>query len=90
MLVHHYDSETKHHFKEWKHSGFPQLMKSVAFSFFGQSLPFYLEEGKTITGSYYTKLLNILREKIVEKRHGKLAKCVLFARQYFCSQSKNV
>jgi histone-lysine N-methyltransferase SETMAR len=37
-----------------------------------------LEQGRTITGAYYSELLTKLNEKILEKRRGKLAKGVIF------------
>ena len=38
----------------------------------------FLVQGRTITGDYYSTLLTTLREKIEEKRRGKLSKGVLF------------
>jgi len=38
----------------------------------------YLEEGKTITGEYYSNLLTRLDEKIREKRPGLQKKKIIF------------
>ena len=88
--VHHYDPETKEQSKEWKHSGSPRpkkfrvqksagkILASVFWDKDGIISTDYLEQGRTITGTYYTELLSKLRKKTVKKRRGKLAKGVLF------------
>lgn len=88
--VHHYDPETKEQSKEWKHSGSPRpkkfrvqksagkILASIFWDKDGIILTDYLEQGGSITGAYYTELLTKLRNKIVEKRRGKLSKGVLF------------
>jgi histone-lysine N-methyltransferase SETMAR len=88
--VHHYDPETKEQSKEWKHAGSPRpkkfraqksagkVLASVFWDKDGIILLYFLEQGRTITGAYYSELLNKLHKKIREKRRGKLAKGVLF------------
>jgi histone-lysine N-methyltransferase SETMAR len=53
----------------------------------------FLPYGQTITGEYYAGLLRKLREKLREKRRGKLAKGVLLqhdnARVHTCKLSMN-
>lgn len=88
--IHHYDPETKEQSKEWKHAGSPRpkkfrvqksagkVLASIFWDKDGIIMSDYLEQGKTVTGAYYSTLLTRLREKIVEKRRGKLSKGVLF------------
>lgn len=88
--IHNYDPETKEQSKQWKHVGSPRpkkfrvqksagkILASVFWDKDGIILIDYLEQGRTITGAYYTELLTKLRKKIVEKRRGKLARGVLF------------
>jgi histone-lysine N-methyltransferase SETMAR len=88
--VHHYDPETKEQSKEWKHAGSPRpkkfraqksagkVLASVFWDKDGIILLDFLEQGRTITGAYYSELLTKLHKKILEKRRGKLAKGVLF------------
>lgn len=51
----------------------------------------YVPRGQTITGQYYAELIRKLREKIKEKRRGKLARGVLLlhdnARVHTCGVS---
>lgn len=87
--VHHFDPETKEQSKQWKHKSSPpprkfklsssagKVMASVFWDSQGVLLIDYLAKGETITGNYYARLLKTLRDKIKEKRRGKLSKGIL-------------
>lgn len=88
--VHHYTPETKQQSKQWVEAGgsAPKKAKSIASagkvmaSVFwdakGILLIDYLEKGKTITGQYYSNLLDQLDVKIREKRPGLKKKKIIF------------
>ena len=88
--LHHYDHETKEQSKEWKLRGgsrpkkfrFQKSARKVMASVFwdkeGIIMIDYLQKGKTINADYYTSLLDQLKQKLKEKRRGKLSKGVLF------------
>lgn len=88
--VHFYDPETKQQSMEWRHSGSPRpkkfrvqksagkVLASVFWDCHGVIMIDFLDKGRTITGDYYSTLLTTLRDKIKEKRRGKLSKGVLF------------
>lgn len=88
--VHHYQPESKQQSRQWKHPGSPtpkkaknvksagKVMASIFWDAEGVLLVDFLESGRTITGTYYAHLLQQLREKIKEKRRGKLTKIPLF------------
>ena len=88
--LHHYDPETKEQSKEWRHRGEPRpkkfrtqksagkVMASVFWDKEGIIMIDYLQKGKTINADYYTSLFDQLKQKLKEKRRGKLSKGVLF------------
>lgn len=88
--AHHFDPETKQQSMQWKHPNSPRdvkfrkiasagkVMASVFWDAQGVILVDYLERGRTITGIYYTELLQKLRQAIKEKRRGKLSRGILF------------
>jgi histone-lysine N-methyltransferase SETMAR len=88
--LHHYDPETKEQSKEWRHSGSPRpkkfrsqksagkVMASIFWDTEGIIMIDYLEKGKTVNSVYYMSLLSQLKEKLKEKRRGKLTRGVLF------------
>ncbi|XP_071092643.1 histone-lysine N-methyltransferase SETMAR-like [Haliotis cracherodii] len=87
--VHHHDPETKEQSKQWtgfassrpkKYKTQPSACKVVATIFWdtkGVLLIDYLPCGQTITGEYYSDLLDRLRTAILAKRRGKITKGVL-------------
>lgn len=88
--VHHYTPETKQQSKQWVEVGgsAPKKAKSIASagkvmaSVFwdakGILLIDYLAKGRTITGEYYSNLLDQLDTKIREKRPGLKKKKIIF------------
>lgn len=86
--VHHFDPETKSQSMQWKHVTSPtpkkfkstpssgKVMASVFWDAEGVIMIDYLQKGKTINGQYYADELRQLREKIKEKRRGKLRRGV--------------
>ena len=88
--AHHYNPESKQQSMQWKHVGSPRVVKfrevtavgkvlaSVFWDCEGILFVDYLDQGRTITGTYYAELLRKLRNVIKEKRRGKLSRKVLF------------
>jgi histone-lysine N-methyltransferase SETMAR len=88
--IHHYTPESKQQSKKWKEDGcsaskkprsVPSAGKVVASVFWdAEGILFidYLENGKTITGEYYSNLLTRLDEKIREKMPGLQKKKIVF------------
>lgn len=88
--VHHYTPETKQQSKQWVKAGGPapkkaksipsagKVMASVFWDAKGILLIDYLEKGRTITGKYYSNLLDQLDAKIREKRPGLKKKKIIF------------
>lgn len=88
--VHHYTPETKQQSKQWVEAGgsVPKKAKSIASagkvmaSVFwdakGILLIDYLPKGRTITGEYYSNLLDQLDAKIRQKRPGLKKKKIIF------------
>lgn len=88
--VHYYTPETKEQSKQWVHRGSPppkkakvvasagKVMASVFWDAKGVLLIDYLPKGETITGRYYTNLLDRLIVKIREKRPGLAKKKILY------------
>ena len=88
--LHHYDPETKRQSMAWKRPSSPtpkkfktqpsagKIMGSVFWDSQGLIMIEYLEHGATITGNVYADQIKKLRQEIIEKRRGKLAKKVLF------------
>ena len=84
--IFHYDPESKRESMEWRQRGSapPQkfkvsrttkkIMMSVFWDCKGVIHIDYLEKGTTITGAYYAKLLEKVRQSIKEKRRGLLAR----------------
>jgi len=84
--LYHYDSETKQHSMEWRHSGSPRPKKfqvqesagKVLASFFGDQdgilLIEYLPKGQTINAEYNSSLLVQLKDILKEKRRGNFTK----------------
>jgi histone-lysine N-methyltransferase SETMAR len=78
--IHHYTPKSKRQSKQWTEAGCSapkktrlvpsagKVMASVFWDAEGILFIDYLENGKTITGEYYSNLLNRLDEKIREKR----------------------
>ncbi|XP_026828418.1 histone-lysine N-methyltransferase SETMAR-like [Ooceraea biroi] len=78
--IHHYTPETKEQSKQWVASGesapkkakiVPSAGKVMATVFWdsqGIILIDYMEKGKTITGAYYSSLLDHLKTELQEKR----------------------
>ena len=52
------------------------MVASIFWDNDGIILADYSEAAKTVMGSYYSSLLTKLREKIIEKRSGKVSKGV--------------
>lgn len=87
--IHHYDPESKQESMEWRHSGSPppvkfrsqpsagKLMASLFWDCEGILLIDYLPPKTTLTGEYYANLMFKLRNKIKEKRRGKLSHGIL-------------
>jgi hypothetical protein len=81
-LIRHYTPESKQQSKRWTEAGCSaprktrpvpsegKVMASVFWDAEGILFIDYLENGKTITGEYYSSLLTGLDEKIREKRPG--------------------
>ena len=90
--LHHYDPETKEQSTEWRHRGEPcpkkfrtqkstgKVMAPVFWDKEGIIIIDYLQKGKTINADYYTSLLEQLKQKLKEKRRGKLSKGVCFCK----------
>jgi histone-lysine N-methyltransferase SETMAR len=88
--IHHYTPETKQQSKQWIGAGesvpkkaktVPSAGKVMATVFWdsrGVVLIDYLQKGKTITGAYYSSLLDKLNEAIKAKRPHLAKKKVLF------------
>ncbi|CAK9833202.1 Mariner Mos1 transposase [Anthophora retusa] len=88
--IHHYQPETKEQSKQWVSVGesapkkaktVPSAGKVMATIFWDSSGIIcidFLEKGKTITGNYYASLLDLLNNKIKEKRPHLMKKKVLF------------
>ena len=88
--IHHYTPETKEQSKQWIVSGesapkkakvVPSAGKVMATVFWdsqGVILIDYIEKGKTITGAYYSSLLDRLKTELQEKRPRLAHKKVLF------------
>ena len=86
--VQHFQPETKHKSKQWKHLGSPppkeaktgmsacKVMVSIFWDAVEVQLVDYLDKGHTI--AYYTDLLRQLREKIKKIRRLKLTRGVFF------------
>ncbi|XP_017794503.1 PREDICTED: uncharacterized protein LOC108576094 [Habropoda laboriosa] len=78
--IHHYTPESKEQSEQWKRSGSPppkkaksilsagKVMASIFWDAKGILLVNYLPRGRTITGQYYSNLLDQLVEAIREKR----------------------
>ncbi|XP_048253216.1 histone-lysine N-methyltransferase SETMAR-like [Haliotis rufescens] len=87
--VHHYDLETKEQSKQWTGFASPRpkkfktqpsagkVMATIFWDTKGVLLIDYLPRGQTITGEYYSDLLDRLRTVILAKRRGKITKGVL-------------
>jgi histone-lysine N-methyltransferase SETMAR len=87
--IHHFDPESKKQNMQWKHPGAPPTKKfkrvpsagKVMTSIFWDSQEIvmidYLEQGRTINGTYYADELRRLRQKIARKRRSKLTQGVL-------------
>ena len=96
--IHHYTPETKEQSKQWVTKGesapkkaktVPSAGKIMATVFWdsqGIILIDYLEKGKTITGAYYSSLLDRLKTELLEKRPRLAHKNVLFHQQYTSSR----
>ena len=98
--VHYYEPENKARSRQRVGSGSPRpkkfktqpsagkVMATVFWDAKGVIMLAYLPKRNTITGVYYTNLLDQLRTAIHEKRRGKLSKGVLLqqdnARVYTC------
>lgn len=88
--VHHYTPETKQQSKQWVEADGPapkkaksipsagKVMASVFWDAKGILLIDYLEKGRTITGEYYSQLLDQLDVAISEKRPGLKKKKIIF------------
>ena len=87
--VHHFEPEYKQQSMQWKHpfSSTPRkarvvpsagkVMASIFWDAKGVLLMDFLRKGETVTGMYYSSLLDKLRVAINEKRKGMLSKGVL-------------
>ena len=87
--VHHYTPETKQQSKQWKHADSPppkkaksvlsagKVMASIFWDAKGILLIDYLPKGQTITGEYYSNLLDQLQQAIEEKRPGLTKKKII-------------
>ena len=96
--IHHYAPESKQQSKQWTEAGcsapkktrsVPSARKVLASVFWdAEGILFinYLENGKTITGEYYSNILTRLDEKIYEKRPGLQRKKSSLSGQYSCPQ----
>lgn len=88
VIMHQYDRNTKGQSKQWRHSESPLRKKSCVMSHLrkvmhkasldqiGVMMMDCLAKDTTITGTYYTSLLQILRETIKTKRPAMLTKGV--------------
>ena len=88
--IHHYTPEFKQQSEQWTEAGCSapkktrsvpsagKVMASVFWDAEGILFIDYLEEGKTITGEYYSNLFTRLNEKIREKRPGLQKKKIIF------------
>jgi histone-lysine N-methyltransferase SETMAR len=88
--IHHYTPESKQQSKQWIEAGCSapkktrwvpsaeKVMASVFWNAEGILFIEYLEEGKTITGEYYSNLLTRPDEKSHEKRPGLQKKKIIF------------
>ena len=88
--IHHYTPETKQQSKQWTKSGESapkkaktvlsagKVMATVFWDSQGIILIDYLEKGRSITGAYYTALLDRLKQELIEKRPRLARKKVLF------------
>ena len=88
--VYQYDPETKQQSKQWLPRGssgpikfksersVKKVMATVFWDSEGVVLVDFLEGKKTVTGTYYVKVLRKLRAKVAEKRPGKLHCGILF------------
>ena len=89
-LLYHYDPETKQQSMEWRHSGSrrPQkfrvqnsarkVLASIFWDQDGILLIDYLLKSQTMNVEYYLSLLVQLKDILMEKRHWKVTKAVLF------------
>lgn len=87
--VHHFEPESKQESMQWHKKGTPppkkfkvsesagKIMATIFWDCEGILLIDYKEKGVNITGEYYAKLLEQLKEAIKEKRRGKLSSGVL-------------
>lgn len=87
--VHHYEPESKQDSMQWYKKGTEppkkfkvsqsagKLMATVFWDSEGILLIDYKDKGVSITGEYYTSILERLKETIKQKRRGKLTKGVL-------------
>jgi histone-lysine N-methyltransferase SETMAR len=90
LRIHHYTPESKQQSKQWTEAGcsppkntrsVPSARKFMASVFWDtEGILFidYLENGKTITGVYYSSLLTRLDEKIRQKKPGLQKKKIIF------------
>lgn len=98
--IYQFDPEPKSVSMQWKRPSLPPPKKAkvtqssgkVMLSCFldcdGIIMTDYMEKGKTITGEYYSGLLERLRSELARRRRGKLRSGVLlFAWQRSCSSS---
>lgn len=88
--LHHYEPESKDQSSQWRtrEEGAPikfkavasagKVMSSVFWDSKGILIDDYLEDKNTVTGVYYAKEIEDLRESIKEKRRGKLTSGVLY------------
>jgi len=88
--IHHYILESKQQSEQWTEAGCSapkktrsvlsagKVMASVFCDAEGILFIDYLENGKTITGEYYSNLLTRLDEKNCEKRAGLQKKKIIF------------
>lgn len=87
--IHHYDPESKSESMQWKHPWSPpprkfrteasagKIMATIFWDNKGVLLVDYLPPKTTITGDYYCKILERLRNSIKQKRRGLLSQGVL-------------
>jgi histone-lysine N-methyltransferase SETMAR len=87
--VHHYEPESKQESMQWHKKGTPppkkfkvslsagKIMATVFWDTEGILLTDYKDKGVTITGEYYARLLEQLKEAVKEKRRGKWSKGML-------------
>jgi len=88
--IHHYTPESKQQSKQWTEAGCSapkktrsvpsagKVMASVFWDAEGILFIDYLENGKTITGEYYSNPLTRLDENVCEKRPGLQKKNIIF------------